>query len=322
MHLRAAQHSSGSPNPRPPLSRTLMRAQAILGPGAGESDLRRLCSAGLSVDSSREFRCEPDVDLVIVAGGDGTVHRFLPELMLCGRPILVVPCGSGNDLARALAIRSIADAVSLARDFLRDIATVKQIDIGTIIDSSGKETPFCCTAGVGLDAIAAQCANRMPQWLRAHGGYLIAALNGILLSPKIELTAIFGAGEIVTPIKRSVCLFTVANTPSFGGGLPIAPAARLDDGEFDSVFADTMRRARLARASLSLLKGTHLDLPEVHFMRVASITLESDPPVKVYADGEFVCETPIRVRVLPAALRVLSGTPEQFRGSRIVASPR
>ncbi len=300
-----------------------MRAQAILGPGAADSDvLRRLRSAGLSVDSSRDFRCEPDIDLVIMAGGDGTIHRFLPELMLCGKPTLMMPCGSGNDLARALGIRSIADAVSLARDFLRDSARVKQIDIGSIVDSLGKETPFCCTAGVGLDAVAAQFASRMPQWLRAHGGYLIAALNGILLSPKMELTAIFGAGETVTPIKRSVCLFTLANTPSFGGGLPIAPGARLDDGEFDCVLADTMSRARLARASLSLLKGTHLDLPEVHFIRVASISLETDPPAKVYADGEFVCETPIRVRMLPGALRVLSGAPEQFRDSRTVASPR
>jgi diacylglycerol kinase (ATP) len=150
----------------------------------------------------------------------------------------------------------------------------------------------------------------MPPWLRAHGGYLIAALNGVFLKPKIELTAISGVGEAVTPIKQTMCLFTIANTPSFGGGLPIAPAARLDDGEFDCVFADAMSRARLARASLSLLKGTHLDLPEVHSMRLASVRLESDPPVEVYADGEFVCETPIRVRLLPRALRVLSGAPE------------
>lgn len=310
MCRRGAQHCSELPTHLSSLSRTLMAAQAILGPRARESDLQRLRSAGLSIDSSREFHCGPRVDLVIVLGGDGTVHRFLPELILCGKPILVVPCGSGNDLARALGIRSIADAVSLAREFSRDSATIKEIDIGVVTDRCGKEMPFCCTAGVGLDAAAAQFANRMPQWLRAHGGYLIAALNGVLRSPKIELTAISGVGETVTPIKQVVCLFTIANTPSFGGGLPIAPAARLDDGEFDCVFADAMSRARLGRASLSLLKGTHLDLPEVQFMRLANIGLESDPPVKVYADGEFMCETPVRVRLLPRALRVLDRAPE------------
>src|SRR6185437_545367 len=148
-----------------------MMAHAILGPGARDRDLRLLRSTGLVINSSKEFNCEHDVDLVIVVGGDGTIHRFLPQLILSKKPILIVPCGSGNDLARAVGIRSVAHAANLARDFSGN-TQVRQIDLGIISDSSGKETPFCCTAGFGLDAAAAKLANHMPRWLRGHGGYL------------------------------------------------------------------------------------------------------------------------------------------------------
>lgn len=287
-----------------------MIAQAILGPGARDSDLRLLRSSALIIHASEEFTCTDDVDLFIVLGGDGTIHRFLPELVRSQKPVLITPCGSGNDLARALAIRSVDDAASLARGFVQSNAPIRQIDIGVITDCTGKETPFCCTAGVGLDAAAARFANSMPSWLRAHGGYLIAAMNGVFINPKLELTVIAGSGAEAERIEQSACLFTIANTKSFGGGLPIAPDAQLDDGQFDCILADAMTKAKLAGAALSLLRSTHLDVAEIHSMRVAGVHLESNPPADVYADGEFVCFTPCDVRISPGALSVLFLPPD------------
>ncbi|HEU5234527.1 MAG TPA: diacylglycerol kinase family protein [Terriglobales bacterium] len=283
-----------------------MIAHAILGPGARDSDLRLLRSTGLTIHASRAFTSIDDVSLFIVLGGDGTIHRFLPELARSSKPVLVVPCGSGNDLARALGIRSAAAATTLARDFVNGNAAIRQIDIGIITDSAGKETPFCCTAGIGLDAAAGEFANRMPRWLRARGGYLIAAMNGILMNPKLELTLTAGDVGLAERIEQAACLFTIANTPSFGGGLRIAPDASLDDSQFDCILAEAMTKTRLARASLSLLRGTHLGLPEVHFMRMTSVRIKSSPPANIYADGEFVCETSCEVRIAAGALRVLS----------------
>lgn len=283
-----------------------MIAHAILGPGARDDHLRLLRSTPLIITSSQQLAASGDEALSIVLGGDGTIHRFLPELVRSQKPVLVVPCGSGNDLARALGIRSIADATTLARDFVHGNAAIKQIDIGIVSDSTGKETPFCCTAGVGLDAAAGQSANRMPRWLRARGGYLIAAISGILANPTLELTITPGNASEAHSIEQTACLFTIANTPSFGGGLRIAPQARLDDGQFDCILADAMTKPRLARASLSLLRGAHLGLPEVHSMRMTTVRIESSPPANVYADGEFVCETPCELHIAPKALRVLS----------------
>jgi diacylglycerol kinase (ATP) len=280
-----------------------MRAHAILGPGARQSHIELLHSAGVVVKASRQLSGVPDADLLIILGGDGTIHRFLPELILWRKPVLIAPCGSGNDLARALGIRSFSHGINLLREFVQRKATTHEIDVGIITDSSGKETPFCCTAGVGLDAAAAKLANRMPRWLRAHGGYLIAAANGVFTNSRMGLRISFGSNGREM-IDQDACLFTIANTPSFGGGLPIAPGARLDDGEFDCVLADAMNRAKLTGASLSLLRGMHLGLPQVHFTRASRVRVESKSPVSVYADGEFVCGAPFEARVMPKALSV------------------
>jgi diacylglycerol kinase (ATP) len=117
----------------------------------------------------------------------------------------------------------------------------------------------------------------------------------------MELTICIADSE---KIEREGCLFTVANTRSFGGGLPIAPQARLDDGQLDCVFADAMNRGRLARAAGSLLRGAHLQLSEVHFTRATRVRIESRSPCALFADGEFVCETPADIRILPQVLQV------------------
>jgi diacylglycerol kinase (ATP) len=278
-----------------------MLAHAILGPGAHEKRLQLLQSAGLAITSSSHFIAESRPDLWTIIGGDGTIHRFLPDLIQSRVPVLVVPSGSGNDLARALHIHTIQVALKLAEDFAQGNARVCDIDLGVIVANSGKETPFCCTGGVGLDAIAAQFANRLPRWMRARGGYLLAASRALLAAPSMWLQLRINGREI----RQNVCLFSFANTSSFGGGLRIAPDARLDDGELDCVLVDTMSRPKLGRAAIALLKGTHLQLKEVHAMRAEALHIDCNPPTQVYADGEFVCETPVEVRVLRRALRVL-----------------
>ncbi|HVH87333.1 MAG TPA: hypothetical protein VM912_11450, partial [Terriglobales bacterium] len=139
------------------------------------------------------------------------------------------------------------------------------------------------------------------------GGYLVAAARALFTNAALNLDIAVNAAEAgcATRISRSCCLFSFANTPSFGCGLRIAPNARLDDGQLDCIIADAMSTRRLVRAAISLLRGTHLQLKEVHSIRAETLRIESDPPSAVYADGEFVCETPVQVRISPRALRVL-----------------
>jgi diacylglycerol kinase family enzyme len=148
----------------------------------------------------------------------------------------------------------------------------------------------------------------MPRWLRGHGGYLLAATGAILAHQpsRMHLHAELGAGEVVMEMDEPAEMAAFANGPAYGGGLRVAPAAKLDDGKLEVVFVRRAGRGRLLRVAPRILTGRHIELPEVQYCRASSLTLHSDPPRDVYADGEFVCRTPVRVGVMPGALRVIS----------------
>ena len=280
-----------------------MQALAILGPGRHKTNLDLLVSAGLQFPLSEGSTRDNDAELIVVLGGDGTIHRFLPQLIRAQLPVLIVPSGSGNDFARALQIHSVQHAARLAKDFAIGKGRLTEVDVGLIRDSEGHETPFCCVAGVGVDAVASQFANRLPRWMRSHGGYLLSAARAVVAAPRLRLRICPDQREI----QQDSCLFSFANTPTFGGGLPIAPDAQLDDGKLDCVLVEALGPLKLLKRAPSLLSGTHLRLKEVSNFRAEEIRLESDSPTLVYADGELVCHTPVEVSIVPRALRVICG---------------
>ena len=109
-----------------------MRAAAILGLGSSTRDLipfqhdpKISWSMGVPADSSQ-------ADVALIFGGDGTVHRHLGQLVKLGLPVLVVPCGSGNDFARALGLRRVRDSVSAWRKFCQEGKNTRTIDLGRI----------------------------------------------------------------------------------------------------------------------------------------------------------------------------------------------
>jgi diacylglycerol kinase (ATP) len=256
---------------------------------------------GLTLDSWDQNGAN-SADLIVVIGGDGTIHHYLPRLIESKKPVLVVPDGSGNDLARALNIHSVETSWHFAARFVRSEQSAKEIDVGVIADSSGQETPFCCVAGIGLDPIAAEFANKMPRWLRSRGGYLLSVARALLSPLVLRLRIRADSREM----QQNSCLFSIANTPTFGGGLRIAPQAQVDDGLLDCVLVDAMSTPQLIRRVPALLNGTVLGLKEVTFVRAKTLQIDSDRPAWVYADGESVCQTPITVRVLRHAIRVLA----------------
>jgi len=279
-----------------------MRALAILGPGAQDSDLERLRDTGLKVEHWDTSDSQSAADLVAVMGGDGTIHRFLPQLLRVKIPVLLVPCGSGNDLARAVSISTAQNALDLARQFVAGNAILRVIDVGIIVNKYGYEIPFCCVGGLGLDAIAAECANSMPRGLRGNGGYVLGMTRALLQAPALRLRICANGREIT----QDSCMLSFANTPSFGGGLRIAPHAKLDDGALECVLVQKMGRLKLLRSAIALLRVRHLQLKEVTSFSSERLRIESNPPTWVFADGEPVCQTPIDVHVITRALRLLS----------------
>src|SRR5207249_10837006 len=148
-----------------------------------------------------------------------------------------------NDFARALNVRKLKDSGEAWHRFVSHDENGRRIDLG-LITPLGKtgageaSTPrlFCCVAGVGLDVEVAKRANRLPRWLRAHGGYVIslAPLLFHFAPIRMKILAQQPSAQWAERSSGPTLLAAFANTPSYGGRIRIAPNARLDDGQLDA----------------------------------------------------------------------------------------
>jgi diacylglycerol kinase (ATP) len=314
-----------------------MRAAAILGLGCSPKTLKPF-QAGRNIDWRTGMPGSGDeADVILIFGGDGTVHRHLGQLVRLGLPVLVVPAGSGNDFARALGLRRVRDSVAAWQKFLgsaddarsdRDRSgdrddRVRTIDLGLITprESGGEAADphgsryFCCVAGVGLDGEVSRRANRLPRWLRGHGGYVASLVPTIFSFAPLRVKVLTVAQKSesghaseswVVRSDRPTILAAFANTPVYGGGMKIAPLAKMDDGLLDVCLVGAVDRFRLMRLFPTVYSGEHLSVPEVEYFQTGRVRVESEHPLDVYADGEYVCRTPVEVGVEPAVLKVVT----------------
>jgi diacylglycerol kinase family enzyme len=176
-------------------------------------------------------------------------------------------------------------------------------------DARGKPMYFSCVAGVGLDGEISRRANSLPRWLRAHGGYALslpAALLGFrAFSLRLSVAQSGGASEFVLRSQEPVVAAVFANTPVYGGGMKIAPMAKMDDGQLDVCVIRDISKLKLLGVFPSVYFGRHLGIREVEYFSAGCARVETGHPLDVYADGEFVCRTPIEVGVAREALRVI-----------------
>jgi diacylglycerol kinase (ATP) len=289
-----------------------MRAAAILGLGCSPRDLRPF-----QRDSRIEWRIgvparADDVDVVLLFGGDGTIHRHLGTLVNLGLPVLVVPAGSGNDFACSLGLRGVRDSLAAWAQFCRDAKHVRSIDLGLITplgEAASSGTYFCCVAGVGLDGEVARRANQLPRWLRGHGGYALSMLPTIFRFEPLPVKISVPMGESSEWSVRSDQLTMVAafaNTPFYGGGMKVAPRAKMDDGLLDMCIVAALDPLRLLRLFPSVYAGRHLGIREVEYFQADRVRVETEEPQDVYADGEFVCRTPVEVSIERGALNFVT----------------
>jgi diacylglycerol kinase (ATP) len=293
-----------------------MRAAAILGLGCSSTDLT-LFQTDLAIDWRIGMPTVADqVDIVLLFGGDGTIHRHLSQLVKLGLPVLVVPVGSGNDFARALGLRRVRDSLAAWRRFCSGQGNLRTIDLGIIspwgADAGGAPAPhyFCSVAGLGLDGEVARRANALPRWVRGHGGYaliLVPTIFRFAAFPMKILTSDEGTGWRIRSDQPTI-LAAFANTSTYGGGMKIAPRARMDDGQLDVCVIGEVDAFKLACLFPTVYFGRHLGVREVEYFQTARMRVETEAPFDVYADGEYVCRTPVEVRVEPAALRVIVGS--------------
>ena len=296
-----------------------MRVAAILGLGCSAKDLKPFQAEG-----GTEWRMgmpgAGDADAILLFGGDGTIHRHLGQLVRLEVPVLVVPAGSGNDFASSLGLRRVRDSLAAWRKFCSGLTNVRDIDLGIIsAATSPGEAPsiqgpryFCCVAGVGFDGEVARRANRLPRWLRGNGGYVISVAPTIFTYEPVPIKVLTKEDDAAATNRWKVrcdqptLIAAFANTPLYGGGMKVAPRAKMDDGLLDVCIVRAVRPLRLLRLFPTVYSGNHLKVREVDYFPASRLRVETGDPMDVYADGEYVCRTPIEVSVQRGALKVIS----------------
>ncbi|HEY7405205.1 MAG TPA: diacylglycerol kinase family protein [Candidatus Angelobacter sp.] len=281
-----------------------MIAAAVLHPNLSPEIVEPFRIAGVELSIKDCLVAPKDCSAALIFGGDGTVHRHLQQLHHHQIPTLVVPTGSGNDFAKALGIFSVKDARRAWGQFCATGRNVQEIDLGVIepIDPPSKEEIFFCSAAaIGMDADANARANRMPVWLKKHGGYLLAGLQSLLAFRPVELSV--AAGE--RRIRRAAFFLTIGNAQRYGGGMRVTPRAIMTDGVLDLCLVSKMNKLKLLCWVPTIFFGGYLRLSGVEYFQSQSVRIESAGELHIYADGDFACSTPAEISVLPKALRVI-----------------
>ena len=295
-----------------------MRATVILGLGCSPKDLKPF-QAEATVEWRMGMPASPDdADVILLFGGDGTIHRHLGQLVKLGLPVLVVPAGSGNDFASSLELRRVRDSLAAWNRFCHGSSNLREIDLGIIsaIDRGEALSPpqyFCCVAGVGLDGEVSRRANKLPRWLRGHGGYALTLVPTIFTFTPFRMKVLTAAEHAANAgthwtvrSHQPTLLAAFANTPLYGGGMRIAPKAKMDDGLLDVCIVGGVDRLRLLRLFPTVYSGNHLKVREVEYFHASRLRVETDQPLDIYADGEYVCCTPAEVAVQEKALKVIT----------------
>jgi YegS/Rv2252/BmrU family lipid kinase len=231
-------------------------------------------------------------EVAVTLSGDGLIGAVAGALRdVPGAVLGVLPGGRGNDFARMIGLP--LDAVE-ACDVLAD-GRPAPIDLGA---ANGRT--FLGIASIGFDSEANRIANAAPPQL-GRLVYVYGALRALAAWRAARFTVDVDGARTEF---RGWCV-AAANSGFYGGGMRMAPHARLDDGALDVVLVGECSTLRFLRTLPKVFRGAHVREPNVTELRGAEVRVSADRPFSVFADGDPIGNVPITLRAVPAALRVL-----------------
>ncbi|RMG55275.1 MAG: diacylglycerol kinase family lipid kinase [Acidobacteria bacterium] len=229
-------------------------------------------------------------ELILVRGGDGTLNEVLQAMVGSGVPLAIWPGGTANVLARVLGLPRTPDCL---------ISTIISGHTRTITVGQAGRRYFFLMAGIGLDASIVRHLN--PR-LKRLGGLLAFWASGfqhVARWPAPAFTLRVDGNEY------RVTFATLANAPYYGGGLRLAPQARLDAVWLDVCAFRTRNKLRYLLVHLpSSFFGRHIRQRGVIYLKTREARAESSEDIWVQVDGELIGHLPMTFRSIPEAIRV------------------
>jgi diacylglycerol kinase (ATP) len=235
---------------------------------------------------------ERDYARVIVAGGDGTVNEAATGLMGSGIPLGIVPCGTANVLAYELGIPGdVEQACALA---LR--GTPRSVDVGI---ANGRA--FAMVAGIGFDAELISGISLSLKRRIGKGAYWLAGMRHLTRARPAAYRLVVD-GE---PREETLYGILVCNTAHYAGRYVLSPDTRPDDGLLDMFSIHARGFAGLLRTLFAFAFNRLPTCSHIMHAQIRSLECETAPIAPYELDGDPVGVTPLSVRVMPGALRII-----------------
>ncbi len=245
-------------------------------------------------------------ELLIAVGGDGTVNEVACGFFDGTRPTApnailgMIPHGTGCDLPRTLLSgKTLEDAC--ARMTGQD---ARMIDVGHVSfvghDGLAAERVFLNVLSFGCGGAVVHALGAGSKRAGGKLAFMLATARVLSVYRDQPVTVVVDGGP---PEQLAITNYAVCNARYFGGGMDVAPAAEIDDGVFDvTIWAGIGWRDFIFRWR-SLYDGTHVDAPGTRVLRARRVDATSTATVLLDVDGEAAGRLPIRVEILPRALR-------------------
>jgi len=237
-------------------------------------------------------------DVVVAAGGDGTINEVLNGLLRATSdgptiPFGILPLGTANDFN---LMAGLPDTVSAAAQVIAQGKT-RQIDAVQVNDRF-----FINNSGLAMEPMVTLENIRMKR-LSGEIRYIVALLKVIAKMKAWQMQVAWDDGSYDGPVY----LLSVCNSPRTGG-FQMAPGAEIDDGFFDMVLAPEVPKRTLLLLLLRLMQGTHVYHDAVTFTRATTLSVDSHPGTAAHSDGEIFTEstTHVNYKILPGKVTLLS----------------
>ena len=231
---------------------------------------------------------------VISIGGDGTVNDIVQKAVFTGKPVGVIPAGSGNDFTKVLNTpKKLDDIVDMLL-----AGKTKIIDVGRI-----NKRFFANNIGIGFDA-AVNYNTRKVKWIRSGLTVYVCALLKTISRYRPLPMKITINGEI---FDQNMFLVNIGNGTTCGGGFRLTPHAKIDDRLLDITMIKPLSPLKLLWHFPKVFQGTIDKTPYTVTRRSEKLTVESFHQLPLHVDGEiysleeYVCE----ISVVPNALTVI-----------------
>ncbi len=230
--------------------------------------------------------------IVVATGGDGTVNEIASALINTETALAIIPCGSGNGLARHLHIPlQYTKAVELINR-----SDVKAIDYGTINDK-----PFFCTCGMGFDAYISAKFDKSLK--RGPLAYVENAVREIINFKPEKYTLIDNDGK---EVEYTAFCITAANASQYGNNAYIAPKASMEDGLIDVTIVEPFNFAEAPILAIQFLNGMLPNKGNIKMFQTPKLTIRRENSGFLHRDGEpFEGGKEITIEAHPHKLNVV-----------------